>query len=330
MLAFSDKWERHRLSDRYWRNTAGLFTSTVFRRILRPVLVFCAWAALLCVHNLYLCPLGPTLPFGFTPFPLTLNPLPLTLLSPMVGLLLVFRTNHSYARFLEGRLLWGSAVRHCRDLARLACTRLPPTPARQHFLALLVAYTWLLKAHLRAGRTRTDPADVTAYRDDPTANVLATGLPPPLAQRLLASTNRPYACLLAISALIAELDEGPVPANAASSPRLGRLGDALERIVTELGAVTGGCERILSTPLPLSYTRFTARALVCWLLALPFALIPQLGWATIPVQWMSVYLVLGIDEVGIEIEEPFSILPLQALCEAVRRDVGLAQAESEI
>jgi predicted membrane chloride channel (bestrophin family) len=38
--------------------------------------------------------------------------------------------------------------------------------------------------------------------------------------------------------------------------------------------------------------------------------------------------VLGIDEIGVEIEEPFCILPLQALCEAVRRDVGIAERES--
>lgn len=30
------------------------------------------------------------------------------------------------------------------------------------------AWGWILKAHLRAGRTRQDPNDPTAYRDDPT------------------------------------------------------------------------------------------------------------------------------------------------------------------
>ena len=173
--------------------------------------------------------------------------------------------------------------------------------------------------------TRSDPADVTAYRDDPSANVFATGLAPHQAERLLRSPNRPYICLVAISELIQKLEEQERRPENATAARFGRFGDSLERIVCDLGAVTGGCERILSTPLPLSYTRFTARALVCWLLALPLALLPQLGWATVPVQLASCYLVLGIDEIGVEIEEPFSILPLQALCEAVRRDVALAE-----
>ena len=50
--------------------------------------------------------------------------------------------------------------------------------------------------------------------------------------------------------------------------------------LVEMGAVTGGCERLLSTPMPLSYTRFTGRALMLWLFALPLGLWPLLGWAT--------------------------------------------------
>jgi hypothetical protein len=147
-----DKWERHRLADRYWRHAAGLFTSTVFQRILRPILAFVLFAAAFAAYSLHAVPAaalaGVALPT------LALHPVPLSLLSPTVGLLLVFRINHSYARFLEGRLLWGACVRHCRDLARLLAVHLPDSPARRALLAHVVAYAWLLKAHLRAGRTR--------------------------------------------------------------------------------------------------------------------------------------------------------------------------------
>ena len=47
-----------------------------------------------------------------------------------------------------------------------------------------------------------------------------------------------------------------------------------------------------------------------------------------PAMFVTSYVVLGIDEIGVEIEEPFAILPLQALCEAVRRDVGIAETQS--
>lgn len=249
-----------------------------------------------------------------------LHQVPLTLLSPTVGLLLVFRINHSYARFQEGRLLWGAAVRHCRDLARVATHWLPPSEDRQQLLAHLVAYAWLLKAHLRAGRTRASPNDPTAYRDDPAENVRASGMPADQASLLLASANRPYVCLLRITRLLAR-QRAQAPAWV-----LRRC----EEVVDRMGEVTGGCERILSTPLPLSYTRFTGRSLVCWLLALPLALVPLMGWSAVPAQALMAYLVLGIDEIGVEIEEPFAILPLQALCEAVRRDVSIAEEKGGI
>jgi len=244
---------------------------------------------------------------------LSLNLAPFSLISPMVGLLLVFRTNFSYARFLEGRLLWGAAVRHCRDVARLATAYLPPSAARDALLGHLQAWAWLLKAHLRAGRTRGSAADPTAYRDDPSRDVRAC-LPPHLAEPLLAAQNRPFVALLGITALMRHL-RGGLPDYATRR---------MEDTVTEMGAVAGGCERILSTPMPLSYTRFTGRALVTWLLALPLALWPLLGWATAPVLFVLSYVVLGIDETGFEIEEPFCILPLQALCETEGAKLWLA------
>ena len=47
-----------------------------------------------------------------------------------------------------------------------------------------------------------------------------------------------------------------------------------------------------------------------WLITLPFALWPVMAWATIPAVCLTTYLTLGIDEIGIQIEEPFCILPV--------------------
>jgi putative membrane protein len=324
-----DKWERHRRVDRYWRFMRNLSVSTVFRRILSPCAVLTAAAALICAYNLALVPIAHALattlpasaavleaPLAMLPL-LSINLAPFSLISPMVGLLLVFRTNFSYARFLEGRLLWGAAVRHCRDVARLVTAYLPPSDARAALLGHLQAWAWLLKAHLRAGRTRDTAGDPTAYRDDPSNDVNAC-LPPAQAEPLLAAPNRPFVTLCALTALLRHLRQG-LPDDATRR---------IEETITDMGAVAGGCERILSTPMPLSYTRFTGRALIMWLLALPLALWPLMGWATPAAIFALSYVVLGIDEIGVEIEEPFCILPLQALCEAVRRDVGIAERES--
>ncbi len=41
------------------------------------------------------------------------------------------------------------------------------------------------------------------------------------------------------------------------------------------------CNRILTTPIPLSYTRHTARFMVLWLALLPLALWAVCGWGSV-------------------------------------------------
>ena len=182
-------------------------------RILAPCATLTACAVAACAYNLVAAPA-----WGLRT--LSLNLAPLQLLAPVIGLLLVFRTNGSYARFTEGRLLWGAAVRHTRDLGRLAATHLAPSRTRQQLLAYLEVWPWLLKAHLRSGRTRADPADPTAYRDDPSLEVGAA-LPPALAAHLLAAPNRPFVALLALSQLLASL-QARTAASARCQPPAGR------------------------------------------------------------------------------------------------------------
>jgi ion channel-forming bestrophin family protein len=83
----------------------------------------------------------------------------------------------------------------------------------------------------------------------------------------------------------------------------------------------GGCERLLGTPIPLSYTRHTSRCLILWLATLPMALWPCMGWATVPAMFAMCFIFVGIDEIGVEIEEPFCILPLMPMCKTIMRDV---------
>ena len=46
----------------------------------------------------------------------------------------------------------------------------------------------------------------------------------------------------------------------------------------------GLCENILRNPIPLSYTRHTSRAMLLWLIFLPFAVVSSCQLATIPVR----------------------------------------------
>jgi predicted membrane chloride channel (bestrophin family) len=101
----------------------------------------------------------------------------------------------------------------------------------------------------------------------------------------------------------------------------------------ELGKVDlalGRCEKLLRAPIPLGYTRYTVRFLFLWLTLLPFALsstFEEFGvgtwWEDKPQPVLAFamlfvgFVFLSIEDIAVQIEEPFSILPL-VKCHKVR------------
>ena len=87
-------------------------------------------------------------------------------------------------------------------------------------------------------------------------------------------------------------------------------------------ADVGICERILSSPVPPTYTRFTSRILIIWLACVPLVLGDlNMSCATIVLgTLLTSYVMVGIDEIAIEIEEPMRLLPLVQLCNATMKD----------
>lgn len=51
--------------------------------------------------------------------------------------------------------------------------------------------------------------------------------------------------------------------------------------------------------------RHTCRFLIVWLTSLPMGLWEQCGWSVVPITAMIALLLLGIEEIGVQIEEPF-------------------------
>src|SRR5947209_2112917 len=80
--------------------------------------------------------------------------LPLALYGSVIGLVVGFRNNSSYARWWEARTLWGSIVNNSRSLGRQICA-IPEgdsdlIPAVRHRLIhLQIAFTHALRQALR-------------------------------------------------------------------------------------------------------------------------------------------------------------------------------------
>ena len=306
-----DEWERHRSVGRYWRHLFSTWKSTIFLRVLEPVLLITAFAVLLAAWNAHFAQV-----FGMPV--LQTAPLAHQLSGGIVSLSLVFRTNNSNRRVIDARSLLGKMSKCTRDLTRMSQYVPNAGGLRLDVLKHLRAFPYAVESHVRKGRSREDARDPTAFRVDPVPG-MARALGAKKAQRLAYYENIPVQVLF---------DTSQILNKALSLGMSTQMHQQCEIIVKELSSVVSESEKILYTPIPISYTRHTSRTLTLWLLTLPFSLWGALGLATIPAIFMLGWLMLGVDEIGIEIEEPFCILPIRPLCDMCEREVvgGMAQA----
>ena len=125
---------------------AFTLTNSVLPRIWLGVLISTAWSSIFVA-------LYETDSVRFTPF--ILNPLIISLLGVVLGLLLAFRTNTAYDRFMEARKLWGSmqtSTRLISSLVWLHVEAIEPKDMekKKGFLNLLLALSYATKHHLRS------------------------------------------------------------------------------------------------------------------------------------------------------------------------------------
>lgn len=216
-----------------------------------------------------------------------------------LGLLLVFRTNQSYDRWWEGRKLWGAMVNTCRNLARAAAVHLEGERL-ERIIALTQAFPAASMVTLRR-----EPWTPGPLRDDD-------------AQFIAARNHAPAAICQRITWHLRE----ELKASRLSDIVFTQL-DANNQLLVD---IIGGCERIHKTPLPFAYVVHLRRALVLYCASLPVALAASLGWWTLPAVFALTYVLLGIEEIGVEIEDPFdgdeNDLPLERITDGIQSNVG--------
>ncbi len=216
-----------------------------------------------------------------------------------LGLLLVFRTNASYDRFWEGRKLWGGIVNETRNIIRQGSVWLRHEPLRLKSLILwTTCFPHACRGRLR-GAVELGPG--------------ATELPPSEIVEVTAAGHTPLAVARKMTAILED------------ARRDGKLHDyaavTADQNVQLLIDYIGACERIHATPIPFAYAVHLRRALLMYCGTLPIALAGRWGWATIPATLLISYILFGIEEIGVEIEDPFGTdendLPLDSICEKI-------------
>ena len=236
------------------------------------------------------------------------------LIGPALSLLLVFRTNASYDRFWEGRRLWGSIVNDCRNLARQSRIAFAKdSQAHQEFLAWVQLFPVLAMRKLRG---ESDPKTLKL------PSLAKKALDADSVLRVVKSSSPPLSACARMTELLARPEYTQSLVNSLA------LENAIGRLIDSIG----GCERIHKTPLPFAYVVHLRRALILYFCSLPLALESTLGWGTPFAVALIAYIFFGIEEIGVEIEDPFeddpNDLPLERICGTIESNVASMQFES--
>ncbi|AXV75523.1 MULTISPECIES: bestrophin family protein [Ralstonia solanacearum species complex] len=213
-----------------------------------------------------------------------LSTTPFSLVGIALAVFLGFRNNASYDRYWEARKLWGQLLNDARSMARQALTlpRGAEAAAVREFAQVLGALPHALRHQLR----RTDP------RED-----LSARLPAPVFERVMASRYRPAAIMLWLGEWVQRrAGEGSLDAWAVL---------AFDRNLGSLSNVIGGCERIVSTPLPFAYSVMIHRTVYFFCAALPFGLVESIGLFTPLFSVFVAYTFMAHEAIAAQIEEPF-------------------------
>ncbi|CAB9526793.1 UPF0187 protein [Seminavis robusta] len=308
-----DDWVNFRSPDRFWRNLNAVTSSGIYKSVGKEILATVGVATFVILYNgvaggfdgldgTKMDPIAPFLPVIGLPLA------PFTLSSPSLGLLLVFRTNTSYKRWDEARKNWGMNINHTRDLVRLANAYYDregvSDERREQDLKNVALATW---SFVRAMKRHLSPEkeDEEDFKRE-----LYERLPAVQAEAIINAAHRPNRALFDLSLAIENLPMHFLRKN------------EIHQAVTIFEDNLGSSERLLTSPVPLFYSRHTARFLGFWLLLLPLGLYQPLAssWnhlAVIPVTFTLSLFLFGIEELATQLEEPFTVLPMQAYSERI-------------
>jgi len=226
-----------------------------------------------------------------------------SLLGFVLSLLLVFRTNTAYDRWWEGRKLWGKLVNDSRNFVIKINSILPENDVknRTQIAKYLRFFPHFLASHLSKESTRL-------VLDEDFSDLQKELQHHPPAELVFLLTKKLY-----------QLKKE----NKISDTEMLFLDTQLSGFLD----VCGGCERIKNTPIPYSYSSFIKKFIIFYVMALPVANVVNLGGFMIPIKMFVYYVLMSLELIAEEIEDPFNNdendIPMEAISQNIERSINL-------
>lgn len=288
--------KEHKLSNQvedpsFWKSALAI-NGSVTPRVLKQVAVIVAYTALIeMLHYFY-----PTFSLPIAPFEFA---------GVILGLILVFRVNAGYERWWEARKLWGSVVNQSRNLSIILThyTENVDYPTLKRLNGYIAALPYLMKNSLRA-----------TFSTEKVKHLLDESLCKELSQ----AEHPPLVLVGHIASEIKHLRAE------------NKLDDFAFLKAEEQRSILvdcqGACERILKTPMPFVMAVKVRRFILLFLLMLPLGFVHISDSACLLISAIVSYGLFSIDQIGVELQNPFSQghlshLPLTTICKTIEKNI---------
>lgn len=223
-----------------------------------------------------------------------------SLLGFVLSLLLVFRTNTAYDRWWEGRKLWGKLVNDTRNFAvKINMILSDDRDSANQIARYLKYYPHFLAKHLSQESTRLALDEDYSEIEKSLKN------------------HGPTDLVILLTHKLQQLKKE------------GKISDVemlyLDTQISGFLDVCGGCERIKNTPIPYSYSSFIKKFIILYVLALPIAYVINLGYFMIPLTVFVYYVLMSLELIAEEIEDPFNNdendIPMETIAQNIEKNV---------
>ncbi len=224
-----------------------------------------------------------------------------SLLGFVLSLLLVFRTNTAYDRWWEARKQWGALTNSSRIIAMKmnAFLDVDDKVNRSFYRKSIALFAETLFNYLRSDYTKfmLDEAEHPELKD---LDDKKHG-PNQVASLIMKKTNLLYVQgkLLPEQFLI------------------------INKELTALTEITGACERIKNTPIPLGYSAFIKTFIIAYTATLPIGYVFSMGYFVIAAVPFIFYVLAALEMIGESIEDPFGTdsddLPIDKISSNIKK-----------
>lgn len=224
-----------------------------------------------------------------------------TLIGFVISMLLVFRTNTAYDRWWEGRKKWGELLNESRNISVKLANLIKDKEELDFYRRMIPNFAFALKRHLQKGVEDWSELDLT---NTELAELQTKEHVPAHIAKMI------YSKLYALkeSKQITEIDFL-----------------VLDKSLKTLLEICGACERIKKTPIPYSYSMFLKKFILIYVITIPIALVPILGYVAAAIATFIFYVLMSIEIIAEEIEDPFgdddNDLPTDVISENIRKSV---------